>query len=131
MTDGTINSDRKESSSAKGFLRKWGNGTQQVWLTTVMHDLCKIFKNLQKIFQKSDLIILDVLTARDAAIVNLNVMKEMPVPGGQEEKYLKNLHTGEECSAERNIRKTSQAHGFVTALCREDAPIRVEIVQSQ
>ena len=130
MTDGTINSDRKESSSAKGFLRKWGNGTQQVWLTTVMHDLCKTFKNLQKIFQKSDLIILDVLIARDAAIVNLNVMKEMPVPGGQEEKYLKNLHPGEECSAERNIRKTSQAHGFVTALRREDAPIRVEIVQS-
>ena len=81
MTDGTINSD----SSAKGFHWKWCNSTQQVWLTTVMHDLCKIFKNLQKIFQKSDLIILDVLTARDAAIVNLNVMKEMPVPGGQEE----------------------------------------------
>ena len=130
MTDGTINSDRKESSSAKGFLMKWGNGTQQVWLTTVMHDLCKIFKNLQKIFQKSDLILLDVLTARDAAIVNLNVMKEMPVPGGQEEKYLKNLNSSKESSGERNIRKTSQAHRFVTSLRREDGPIRVEIVQS-
>ena len=71
-----------------------------------------------------------MFNSEDAASVNLNVMKEMPVPGGQEEKYLKNLHPGEECSAERNIRKTSQTHGFVTALRREDAPIRVEIVQS-
>eukprot|EP00794_Sanderia_malayensis_P011396 gene11397-12582_t len=129
-SDGTINSDRKESSSAKGFLRKWGNGTEQVWLTTVVHGLCKIFKNLQKIFQKSDFILLDVLTARDVAIVNLNVMKEMPVPGGQEEENLKNLNPSEESSAERNIRKTSQAHRFVTSLRREDGPIRVEIVQS-
>ena len=62
--------------------------------------------------------------------IHYHVMKEMAVPGGQEEKYLKNLHPGEECSAKRNIRKTSQAHGFVTALCREDAPIRVEIFHS-
>eukprot|EP00795_Rhopilema_esculentum_P009534 gene9534-biopygen10963 len=67
---------------------------------------------------------------RDAAIVNLNVMKEMPVPGGQEEKYLKNLNSSKESSGERNIRKTSQAHRFVTSLRREDGPIRVEIVQS-
>lgn len=52
-----------------------------------MYDLCRIFKNLQQMFQKSDLILLDVLTARDAAIVNLNVLKEIPVSGGEEERY--------------------------------------------
>jgi hypothetical protein len=56
----------------------------QVWLSTVMFDPCNIFKNLQKVFQKSNLILLDVRSARDAAIVDFNVLKEMPLPGGKE-----------------------------------------------
>ena len=56
-----------------------------------MFDLCNIFKNLQKVFQKSNLILLDVISARDAAIVNLDVLKEMPLPSEKEEKYLKEL----------------------------------------
>ena len=51
-----------------------------------MYDLCAVFQNLQKIFQESDLIVLDVISARDAAVLNLNVIKEMPLPGGKEEQ---------------------------------------------
>ena len=56
-----------------------------------MFDICNIFKNLQKVFQKSNLILFDVISARDAAIVNLSVLKEMPLPGGKEEKYLEEI----------------------------------------
>ena len=93
-----------------------------------MCDLCNIFKNLQKIFQKSDLFLLDVLTARDAVIVNLNLMKEMPVPGGQEERYLNDFM--ETDIEERCVRRTSQAHRCVTSMNREDGSVRIEIIQS-
>jgi hypothetical protein len=39
----------------------------------------------------------DVISVRDAAIVNLSVLKEMPLPGGKEEKYLEEL---QDCSVE-------------------------------
>jgi hypothetical protein len=41
----------------------------------------------------------DVISARNAAIVNLSVLKEMPLPGGKEEKYLEEL---EDCSVEND-----------------------------
>ena len=90
----------------------------QVWLSTVMFDLCNIFKKLQKIFQKSDLILLDVITARDATIVNLNVMKEMPVPGGKEENYLKEL---EGCS---HASETDESDGIQMRVQRSRTNVR-------
>ena len=82
-----------------------------------------------KIIQKSDLILLDVLTAGGAAIVNLNIMKEIPVPSGQEEQYLKNLDLTNNSTGE-NVRRATQVRRFVTSLHRENAPVRAEIVQS-
>ena len=87
-------------------------------------------KNLQKIFQKSHLILLGVISARDAAIVNLNVMKEMPVPGGKEENYLKEF---EGCSHEtdvRSTRRTNVRNKYVATTNREDSAVRLEVVQS-
>ena len=74
-----------------------------------MHYLCKIFKNLRKIFQKSDLILLDILTARDSAIVNINVINEMPALGGQGEQYLKDLDLTNNSTREI-VRRAIQAH---------------------
>ena len=97
-----------------------------------MFDVCNIFKNLQKVFQKSNLILLDVISARDAAIIKLNVLKEMPLPGGKEETYLKEL---ENCtvetddSCERSQRMNAR-HKFVTTTNREDSAVRLEVVQS-
>ena len=62
-----------------------------------MFDLCNIFKKMKTIFPKSNLILLDKKSAIDATILNLNVMKDMHVPGGKEENYLKKL---EGCSHE-------------------------------
>ena len=94
---GTVTSERKERSMIQGILSKWKAGSQQFWLTAVMYDLCAIFKRIQKLFQRSDLILPDIITARDAGIRNLVFMKEMPVPGGKEEHYLQNLElSGEE-----------------------------------
>ena len=94
--------------------------------------ICKIFKNLQKVFQKSNLILLDIISARDAAIVNLNVLKEMPLPGGKEEKYLKeledcNVETDESCGRSR---RTNARNKYVTTTNREDSEVRLEVFQS-
>ena len=66
----------------------------------------------------------------DAAIVNMNLMKETPVLGGKEGQYLKNLNLTGDCNGERNVRKTCQAHRFVNSLHREDGPTTGEISQS-
>ena len=90
------------------------------------NDLCAIFQRIQKIFERSDLILPDIITARGAAIRNLIIMKEMPVPGGKEEHYLKNLElSGEET---KSVRRTNNQ--FVTSMRRSDDAVRVEIVQS-
>ena len=52
---------------------------------------------MKTIFPKSNLILLDDKSAIDATILNLNVMKDMHVPGGKGENYLKKL---EGCSHE-------------------------------
>ena len=52
-----------------------------------MFDVCTIFKELQKKFQKSQLIILEVMTARETALREMNLMKEGPIAGGMEEKH--------------------------------------------
>ena len=67
-------------------------------------------------------------SARDAVIVNLNVLKEMPVPGGEEERYLNDLTEKE--IEEGGARRTGQAHRFVTSMNREDGAVRIEITQS-
>ena len=91
MVSGTVTSERKERLMAQGFLSKWKAGSQQFWLTVVMYDLCAIFQRIQNIFQRCDLILPDVITARDAVIRNHIIMKQMPIPGGKEEHYLQNL----------------------------------------
>jgi len=126
MISGTVTSERNERSMVQGLLSKWKAGSQQLWLTVVMYDLCVIFQRIQKIFERSDLILPDIITARGAAIRNLIIMKEMPVPGGKEEHYLRNLElSGEE---NKSLRQTNNQ--FVTSMRSSDDAVRVEIVQS-
>ena len=61
---------------------------------------------------------LDVITARDTTIVNLNVMKEMPVPGGKEENYLKEL---EGCSHDS---ETDESDGIQMRVQRSRTNVR-------
>ena len=123
---GTLTSESNERSMVQGLLSKWKTGSQQLWLAVVMFDLYAIFQRIQKIFERSDLILPDIITARGATIRNLIIMKEMPVPGGKEEHYLKNLElNGEE---NKSLRQTNNQ--FVTSMRRSDDAVRVEIVQS-
>ena len=46
-----------------------------------------MFKELQQNFQRSRLILLEVITARETALRMLNLMKQGPIAGGMEEKY--------------------------------------------
>ena len=52
-----------------------------------MYDVCQVFKELQQNFQRSRLILLEVITARETALRKLNLMKQGPIAGGMEEKY--------------------------------------------
>ena len=52
-----------------------------------MFDVCTIVKELQKKFQTSQLIILEVMTARETALRDLNLIKEGPYAGRMEEKH--------------------------------------------
>ena len=127
MCSAEIHAEKIEKRMAQGFLDKWKHDGQQFWLTTLMFDLCKIFKNLQKIFHKSHLILLDIITARDAAVENLKVMNEIPIPGGREEKCRGNF---EEVSSPTNSRqKRNIMNKYVTTTHRNDMAVRTEIVQ--
>ena len=126
MISGTVISERNERSMVQGLLSKWKAGSQQLWLTVVMYDSYAVFEQIQKICERSDLILPGIITARGAAIRNLIIMKEMPVPGGKEEHYLKNL----ELNGEENKSLRQANNQFVTSMRRSDDAVRVEIVQS-
>ena len=95
-------------------------------MSTIIFDLFNIFK---KILQESHLI-LDVTSARDAAIVNLNIMKEMPVPGGKEENYLKELEGCSHETDERSAWRTNVRNEYIATTNREGSAVRLEVVQS-
>ena len=96
-------------------------------LTYTLFDICSIFKNLQKLFQKSNLILPDVLTAKDSAMEHLKIMKDLHIPGGKEEKNLENSHK-DDCGT--SVRKAKTAHQFVSSGSRHSHAIRNEIVVS-
>lgn len=93
-----------------------------------MFDICSIFKNLQKLFQKSNLILPDVLTTKDSAMEHLKVMKDLPIPGGKEEQNLENNSHEEDCDT--SVRKAKTAHQFASSGSRDSRAIRNEIVES-
>ncbi len=90
-----------------------------------MYDICNVFKRQQKIFQKSNLIILDVITARDAAIEQLNIAREMPFPGGKEEQL-----GGVGGITETALRESRKSHQYVSSGGRDPQAIRIEIIES-
>ena len=129
MVSGEIASDKKECAMARGFMQKWNATSQQLWLTTLMYDLCKIFERLQKIFQKSYLILPDVITARDSSVENLKIMDQMPIPGGKEEDHLRKLQEDSANNEAEQCRRKTGNH-FVTAMRRDNKAVRKEVVQS-
>ncbi len=90
-----------------------------------MYDICNVFKRQQKIFQKSNLIILDVITARDAAIEQLNIAREMPFPGGKKEQL-----GGVGGITETALRESRKSHQYVSSGGRDPQAIRIEIIES-
>ncbi len=73
----------------------------------------------------------DIITARDSSIENLNIMNEMPIPGGREEMHLNKLQ--EETNKEHNDTAQSKrktANRFVIATRRDNSAVRNEVVQS-
>ena len=92
-----------------------------------MFDTCSIFNNLQKLFQKSNLILPDVLAAKDSAVEHLKIMKDLSIPGGKGEQNLENRH---EDDCDTSVRKAKTTHQFLSSGSRDSHAIRNEIVES-
>ena len=92
----------------------------------MIYDLCAIFQRIQRLFQRSDLILSDIITARNATIQNLIIMKKVPVPGGKEEHRLHNLELGGEENA--SLKQTNNQ--LATSIRGSNDAVRIEIVQS-
>ncbi len=73
--------DKREVSTAKGFLKVWKSNGLQTWLTAFMADICTIFRYIEKEAQKPNIIIADILRYRDIAIQKLQLLETRPYPG--------------------------------------------------
>ena len=111
----------REKSLSRIFTK---NFSLQVWLTALMFDVCLVFKHLQQKLQKSELLILDVLTARDTALRELDIIRHGPIGGRKEEKY------GMSNDDESEVRNARKSHSFVDGRKRSNAATRKEIVLS-
>ena len=124
---------RHEKAEASGFLHKWTTESNQVWLTALMGDVAKVFKNLQKNFQSDDFILTDVITCRDTAIRKLDLMSNAPYPGGCVEKYLEDEKRAmQESENDDEVEPTpscTRFNAFVSFLRSREA-IRVEVVMA-
>ena len=118
------NGDRKEKAEARGFQRTWND--RQIWLTELMGDILNIFQDLQKQFQRDNLILCDILTCRDAALNKLTLMMTEPYPGKRESKSsLYDKLTNDVALPGRRI-----LNELVTTSTRNVSAIRSEVVQA-
>lgn len=89
--------DRRDVARATGMLKKWQAGGQIFRLTTLMHDISGVMSRLQKTLQRSELILPDVMQARDSALMQLQLMADGPLPGGKEEQSAESA-VADDCS---------------------------------
>ena len=113
-------------STVAGFLATWKTDSpkNQLWLTAIMIDICSVFRYIEKECQIPEIIAPDILKYRDIAINKLNMMADMPYPGGGEEKINPSSTEGGNSSS-RRVRNTN-----VTAMGRSTESIRTELIQS-
>ena len=75
--------------------------------------------------RNSTLIISDVLTARNAAMKQLNVAREMQFPGRKEEQF-----GGVSGITETAVRESRKSQQYVSSAGRDPQAIRIEIIQA-
>ena len=63
IISGIVTSERKERNMAQGLLSKWKADAQQFWLAVMMYGLCILFQRIQRLLQRSDLLLSDIITA--------------------------------------------------------------------
>ena len=103
----------------------WQNNSVQLLISAVMCDITKIFSELQKGLQWSDLLIPDVLTLRDAALRKLQIMKDNAFPAGMEAKFI----SQEVDSSEGQEGRRKKFNKYVTTT-RNFTAIRSELIAS-
>ena len=89
-----------------------------------MIDICSVFRYIEQECQKPEIIAPDILKYRVIAINKLNMMADMPYPGGREEKINPSSTEGGNSSS-RRVRNTN-----VTTMGRSTESIRTELIQS-
>jgi hypothetical protein len=116
--------ERKEKAESIGYLRTWDYNQQR--LTALMGDTLEIFSQMEKKFQRNDLIMPDLFTCRDAALRKLGMIEEGPYPGKREYKVTNVQALDDSESSDR--RNTN--HQFVTRKGRAWNAIRTEVIMS-
>lgn len=78
------------------MLQTWREDSLQFKITVFTADVTQIVQSLQKQLQKANLLLPDVLTARDSAVRKLELLNDGPIPpGGLGEKHLGSFYTEE------------------------------------
>lgn len=115
---------KTDKATAKGFMKLWAKGSDQVFYTAVMMDILHVFENLQKACQKAMAILTDIEVAKNACEASLNIMVDGPYPGGLEEEF--HEATAESDEDEARPRR-SVGHTLVTTR-RSKETVRAEMV---
>ena len=69
-----------------GCARHKGNYNVLMWCLLV--DILVVFRWLQNTFQKDDILITEVVSARESAVMKLEMMADMTFANGKEMRYL-------------------------------------------
>jgi hypothetical protein len=128
--------DKRDKNEAIGFINTWKEGEAQLFITAVMGDVCRIFQQLQKSYQASDLMLTDVFEAKDSAVRKLRLILAQPFPGGFEEKFAA-ANSNDDDIEDAAIAEISQRprrsvmNSLIPSLrARSVRAIRLEILQS-
>ena len=120
--------DKRGVARATGMLRKWQADGQTFRLTALMHDISGVMSRLQKTLQKSDLTLPDVIQARDSALMQLQLIADGPLPGGEEEQSAGDAAAGD--SAEAGPSGRRQVVNANVPSSRSYSAVRDDTVQS-
>jgi hypothetical protein len=84
----TTKKKRHEGYAANGLRKIQDSSSQQVILMGLMTDITLLLLELQRVLQKTTLVLRDVLTVRDNVVQMLNIISSGPLPSGEEEKFI-------------------------------------------
>lgn len=79
-----------ENENELGLLNRWLN-YERIHLTSFLTDVLDLYKRFQMTFERDSITIFDIFLKKDKLVSRLTKLKTVPLEGGWEEMFLKNL----------------------------------------